>query len=315
MPSTFSSRAISGRDLRLLEPHRRGQRDDPQRSDAGQVGDQRLGHAVGEELLLGIARGILQRQHRQRGERAGRRGDAGPGRQMVGEGEDQGGRRCHRDRRHRRRPVSAHQPPRPVEQAVGTGGDGQPREVTAEVLGQRLDGPVAPLGLLAQGLEDDGVEVPGQPLALAGGGAAGRGAGVPARAGEVDSEPVTEGHEGVAPVVDRVCRLHRVDMDRERGHGTGQLEVPVLQRPQGTAVGLLSGLEGQHDVMMRWILREDSCGAEQHGHVQVVAARVHTAWSGRGERGPRSAPRLATRPCRRAAPTPSRPAPCRRSAR
>ena len=56
------------RDLgeRLRGPlvlHRRGARDHAQRLDAGEVGDDRLGHAVGEVLLRRVARDVAKREH------------------------------------------------------------------------------------------------------------------------------------------------------------------------------------------------------------------------------------------------------------
>ena len=46
--------------------HGGGARGHAQRPDPGEVGDQRLGHAVGEELLLRVAREVLEREHSER---------------------------------------------------------------------------------------------------------------------------------------------------------------------------------------------------------------------------------------------------------
>ena len=59
------------RNLRqgLLDPlvlHGRRARDDPQRLQAREFRDQRLGHPVGEVLLGAVARNIVERKHRQR---------------------------------------------------------------------------------------------------------------------------------------------------------------------------------------------------------------------------------------------------------
>ena len=72
MASTFSSRAIDGSDARApFEAHDRGARDDPQPGDLRQFRDERIGHAVSEVALLGVAREVLQRQHRHRLNRPG----------------------------------------------------------------------------------------------------------------------------------------------------------------------------------------------------------------------------------------------------
>ena len=105
-----------------LVGHGRRVRDDAQRADPGEAGDQGLGHAVGEEVLVGLAREIAQRQHRERGDVVRRRG---------------GGRR--RGRRDRLRPVPG-----------------------AQVGGDLGGGGVARLAILGQRLEDDALEVDGQ---------------------------------------------------------------------------------------------------------------------------------------------------------
>ena len=52
--------------LRLaLVSHHRGPRDHTQRADFAQIRDQRIGHAVGEILLLRIAGKVHQRKHSQ----------------------------------------------------------------------------------------------------------------------------------------------------------------------------------------------------------------------------------------------------------
>jgi hypothetical protein len=46
--------------LGALETHRRSSRHDAQGTDLGEVGDQRIGHSVGEVLLLPVAREIFE---------------------------------------------------------------------------------------------------------------------------------------------------------------------------------------------------------------------------------------------------------------
>jgi hypothetical protein len=106
---------------------------------------------------------------------------------------------------------------------------------------------------------------------------------VTTRPGEVDLEPVTKGHEDLRGEVHGVRRQGRVHVDRERRRGGAELQVLVLEHLEGTVVGLLAGLEGQHDVAARRLDHHDLRGTEQHGHVQVVAAGVHGARTLRGE--------------------------------
>ncbi|TMQ70208.1 MAG: hypothetical protein E6K80_09225 [Candidatus Eisenbacteria bacterium] len=68
------ARDVRQRAADALEAHGGGARDDAQRPDLGQVGDQRLGHAVGEVLLLGVAREVLEREHGDRLDTRRRRG-------------------------------------------------------------------------------------------------------------------------------------------------------------------------------------------------------------------------------------------------
>ncbi len=65
------SRNLRQRPLDILVLHDRCPRPDLQRPDLGQVGDQRLGHPVGEVLLLRVAGEVLQRQYCQRLDMAG----------------------------------------------------------------------------------------------------------------------------------------------------------------------------------------------------------------------------------------------------
>ncbi len=64
------ARDLGQRPAGSLEAHRRGARDHAQRADLGQACDQRVGHPVGEELLLGIAGAVRERQHHQRADPA-----------------------------------------------------------------------------------------------------------------------------------------------------------------------------------------------------------------------------------------------------
>ena len=83
--------------------------------------------------------------------------------QAEAEGRDGGGQgRRHQRRRRHAPPVPAQELARPVGPAVRPRGDGHPRLVAPEVLGELLGRAVAALRLLAQGGGDDGVEIPPQ---------------------------------------------------------------------------------------------------------------------------------------------------------
>jgi hypothetical protein len=69
------ARNFRERTFGAFEPHHRRARDDAERADSGKIADEGLGHSVSEVLLLGVARQIVQRQHRQRGNRRSPRYD------------------------------------------------------------------------------------------------------------------------------------------------------------------------------------------------------------------------------------------------
>jgi hypothetical protein len=60
------ARDLGQRPGHALVLHRRRARDHAERLEARELRDQRLGHAVGEVLLRGVVRDVVERQHRQR---------------------------------------------------------------------------------------------------------------------------------------------------------------------------------------------------------------------------------------------------------
>ena len=64
------ARDLRQRPIAALEAHGRCARDHAQRSDLRQVGDERIGHAVHEELLARIPGAVGERQHDERADAA-----------------------------------------------------------------------------------------------------------------------------------------------------------------------------------------------------------------------------------------------------